>query len=156
MKLLLYILFLAFAPALTSFQSGMRLSSDIETEKYLNYLAAIENTSNFSYFTVIKVKNLQTGTVKEICTKGKFLLGAIHQELNLGYEEGDEKKAHEFAKSKKGRYFEFKNPDALENISFREYNPKLVSSLKTKYKLDELIATIQKEKEFTIRLPDNE
>jgi hypothetical protein len=82
LKLLLLII-----PLLLSF----RTNTDLDSEKYLNFIAAVKNISTFSYFTVIKVKDLNSGIVKEVCTKGNFVSGALHIELNIGYDNKREK-----------------------------------------------------------------
>lgn len=156
MKVLVSILALVLTLPLTSYQHKVDRSNDLETEKYLNFLAAVENSSTFSYFTVIKVKNLNTGETKEICTKGNFVAGAIHRELKLDYDKDGLNKAYEFAKSKKDRYFEFKNKEALDNISFFDYKTNLVAKIQTKYNFDKTIGIIKKDKEFSIRLSDDE
>lgn len=108
------------------------------------------NISTFSYFTVIKAKNLNTGEIKEICTKGNFVSGALHIELKKDYSPRGEKDVIEFMKKHKDRYFEFKDQKALENISFYEYNPTSIN------KIDQIVAAIKETKHFSYRLPDNE
>ena len=154
----------AFVSILTIFLTLLLLSSqhkvdktnDLENEKYLNFLAAIQNGSTFSYFTVIKVKNLNTGLTKEICTKGNFVSGALHLELKEGYDNKGEQKVLEFAKTKKDRYFEFKNKKALDNISFFDYKTSLVAKIQTQYNFDKAIEILNKDKDFSIRLSDDE
>lgn len=156
MKALVFILTLVLTLPFLSYQHNVSKDNDIETEKYLNFLAAVENTSTFNYFTVIKVKNLNTGETKEICTKGNFVAGAIHRELNLDYDKVGLSKASEFVKSKKDRYFEFKSKEALNNVSFFEYKTELVKKIQTKYNFDKTTDIIKKKKEFSIRLSDEE
>ena len=154
----------AFVSILTIFLTLLLLSSqhkvdktnDLENEKYLNFLAAIQNGSTFSYFTVIKVKNLNTGLTKEICTKGNFVSGALHLELKEGYDNKGEQKVLEFAKTKKDRYFEFKNKKALDNIPFFDYKTSLVAKIQTQYNFDKAIEILNKDKDFSIRLSDDE
>jgi len=141
---------------LLSYQYKVDKTNDLDNEKYLNFLAAVQNNSTFSYFTVIKVKNLNTGVTKEICTKGNFVSGALHLELNAGYDDKGEQKVLDFAKTKKDRYFEFKNKKALDNISFFDYKTKLVAKIQTEYNFDKAIEIIEKDKDFSIRLSDNE
>jgi hypothetical protein len=141
---------------LLSYQHKVDKAFDLENEKYLNFLAAVQNNSTFSYFTVIKVKNLNTGVTKEICTKGNFVSGALHMELKADYGEKGEKTVLAFAKSRKDRYFEFKNKKALDNISFFDYKTKLVDKIQTEYNIDKAIEIIKKDKNFSIRLSDDE
>ena len=151
MRRLLSILILVLTLSLVSY----RTEKDLDTEKYLNFLAAVQNNSTFNYFTVIKVKNLNTGLTKEICIKGNFVAGALHIELNADYDIKGQQKVFEFAKTKKDRYFEFKNKKALDNISFFDYNSKLVDKIQTEYNFDKAIEIIKKDKPFSIRLPDD-
>ena len=122
----------------------------------MNFLAAVQNRSTFNYFTVINVKNLNTGETKEMCTKGNFVSGALHLELNADYDENGERKVLEFVKSKPDRYFEFKNNEALDNISFFDYNTKLVDEIQGEYDFEEAIQIIKKDKDFSIELNDDE
>jgi hypothetical protein len=129
---------------------------DAESEKYLNFLTAIQNRSTFSYFTVITVKNLETGQIKEICTKGNFVSGALHIELGAGYDKNGQEQVLTFAKNNGSRYFEFRNRKALDNISFFEYKTKLVDKIQTKYFFDKVVKRIKENKEFSIRLSYDE
>ena len=135
---------------------GYRTDKDLDTEKYLNFLAAIGNSSTFNYFTVIKVKDLNSGVTKEICTKGNFVSGALHIELNADYENKGENKVLRFAKAKKDRYFELKNKKALENISFFDYDTNQLSKVQANYDFDKIASLIKKDKKFALRLSDNE
>lgn len=156
MRAFIFILILIVTLPLFSYRYTAGKTYDPDNEKYLNFLAAIQNNSTFSYFTVIKVKNLNSGVTKEICTKGNFIAGALHRELNVGYDTKGQQKVTDLAKSKKDRYFEFKNKEALDNISFFDYNTNLVDKIQTEYNFDKAIEIIKKDKKFSIRLPDNE
>ncbi len=156
MRVLIFIVTFILTLPFLSYQYKVEKTYDLENEKYLNFIAAIQNSSTFSYFTVITVKNLNTGVTKEICTKGKFVAGALHRELNAGYDTKGQQKVFDFAKSKKDRYFEFKNKEALENISFFDYKTKLVDEIQTKYNFGKTIEIIKKDKDFSVRLSDNE
>ncbi len=129
---------------------------DLDNEKYLNFLAAIENSSTFNYFTVIKVKDLNSGVTKEVCTKGNFVSGALHIELNADYDNKGERRVLNFAKNKKNRYFEFKNKKALDNISFFDYDTSKLSKIQDEYNFDKVIEIIKRDKKFALRLSDNE
>jgi hypothetical protein len=141
---------------LLSYQKKIDKANDLDNEKYLNFLAAVQNSSTFSYFTVIKVKDLNTGVIKDICTKGNFVAGAIHRELNLGYDTSGQRIAFDFAKSKKDRYFEFKNKKALDNISFSDYKTKLLDKISTEYNFDKVVEIIKNDKDFSISLSKDE
>lgn len=139
--------------ALTFTLTGYKAANDLETEKYLNFVAALKNGSSFSYFTVIKVKDLNTGVVKEICTKGKFVLGALLMESDPSM---GSQSVIDDAKSKKNRYFEFKNKKALENISFFDYKPELIAKVQKRYDINKAIEIIKSGKYFGIKLAHGE
>jgi hypothetical protein len=149
MRRFISILFFALTLSLVSY----RTDNDLETEKYLNFLAAVQNASTFNYFTVVTVKNLNTGETKEICTKGNFVSGALHTELKAGFDTASQRRVFEFAKARKNRYFEFRNKKALDNISFFDYNPKLVTAIQKEYNFDKVVELIKKDKEFGVMLP---
>lgn len=123
---------------------------------YRNYLKAINNQSTVQNFVVIKVKNLNTKETKEICTKGNFLLGAIHSELNKPYDSAGRKKVQVFAASKTDRYFEFKNPEALKNVSFFSYKEKSSDHPDINAKIQLIEKKLETEKVYSISLNDKE
>lgn len=151
-----FILALVLSIPLLSYQPKKVQSEDLANEKYLNYLAAVQNLSTFSYFTVIKVKNIKTDEVKEICTKGNFVAGALHIELGAGYDKAGRDMVLAFVKDKKERYFEFKNKKALNNISFFEYNEQLVDEVQARYSFEKVEEIIERDKEFSISLSKQE
>ena len=141
---------------MASYQYKVDITNDLDHEKYLNFLVAVQNNSTISYFTVIRVKNLNNGVIKEICTKGNFVSGALHIELKADYDKKGEQKILDFAKNKKDRYFEFRSKMALDNISFFDYKTKLIEKIQTKYNFGKAIEIIKKDKDFSIRLSDDE
>jgi hypothetical protein len=140
--------------SLSGFKDKGVCNIDEDDKRYSNFLYAVGNNSTFNYFTVIKVKNLNTGETKDICTSGKFVVCAIHVELQLDYDDFGEKKAYEYARSKRDRYFGFRNSEALENIGYFEYEPKLIANIQEKYDLNNAIEKIEKDKAFKIELSD--
>jgi hypothetical protein len=134
---------------------GFRVDN-IEHEKYLNFIKAVENESTFSLFTVIKVRNLNTGVTKEICTKGSFIVGALHHELHANYSQLGIRKVMTFIRNKKDRYFELKDKAALKNISFGEYQTALVEKVQHKYDFNKLIEKIKLEKKLSVRLNNDD
>ncbi len=97
MRAFIYIVTFILTLPLLSYQHKVDKRHDLEDEKYLNFLAAVQNSSTFSYFTVIIVKNLNTGLTKEICTKGNFVAGALHRELNAGYDTKGQQQVFDFS-----------------------------------------------------------
>ena len=128
---------------------------NIENEKYLNFLAAINNGSTIGYFTVVKIKNLKTGKVKEICEKGAFVMGALHMEINADYDRDGEQKVLNYIKGK-DRFFELKNDEALFNVGFNTYSEKLLDTISEKYNFKEIEREIRKNGQYKIDLPDGE
>jgi hypothetical protein len=128
----------------------------LEEVKYRHFVMALENFSTFNYFTVVTIKDLRSNKVKEICTKGNFLSGAVHRELGAGYDSSGQIKALTWAMSKKDRHLEFRNPKALDNISFFDYDPQLVQVVQKKYNFKAIESQIKTTKHFSIRLDDKE
>ncbi|HEV8506056.1 MAG TPA: hypothetical protein VGQ53_11670 [Chitinophagaceae bacterium] len=129
---------------------AFRTPEELEVKKYKNYVAAIQNGSTFRYFTVISVKDKKTGVLKDICTKGNFLAGALHIELNCDYSEKGDRQVLEYAKARKDRYFEFSNPKALANISFSDYDSVLLIKVKQLYNFRDIEAEIKSSKKFEL------
>lgn len=128
----------------------------LEEVKYRHFVKSLENFSTFNYFTVVTVRDLRSNKVKEICTKGNFLSGAVHCELGVGYDLSGQKKALTWAMSKKDRHFEFKNPKALENISFFDYDTVMVRVIQKRYNFVAIADQIKATKHFSIKLDDKE
>jgi hypothetical protein len=127
----------------------------LEEEKYLNYLTAINNhIVGFQYYTVIKVKNLNTGEVREYCTLGNFLCGALHMEYQLDYDLAGMRKGDSIATAHKDRYFEFRNDSAISNISAWKYSMTELAQLEQQVNFDSLAKEIKKSGEWM--LPSND
>ena len=103
-----------------------------ESVKYNMYKKAINHFSTAPYYVVIKVKNLQTGELKEVCTEAPFIGGAI-------YRENCENKANYKNNLKnRERYFEFNCDSALLNIGFDLYTPEELVDLHNELNFDSL------------------
>ncbi|MHB0756968.1 hypothetical protein [Polaribacter sp. M15] len=127
-----------------------------DEELYPNYVKAIKNESTFQNFLVVKVKNLNNGEIREYCTKGNFLKGALHRELNLGYSKDGIIKVYETAIENKERYFEFKNDSAIWNISaFDKYSMKELSEFENQIGIDSLIYRIENGKDWGITISND-
>ncbi|KFF06675.1 hypothetical protein [Flavobacterium reichenbachii] len=126
-------------------------------EKYLNYLASIENEgSTFQFFLVINIKNLNTGESREICTDANGLLGALHREYGLDYEDYNVAKIISIAKNNKTRHFEFRNPDALKNLGIEFYSPEDLLKVEKSIDFNILANQILKTKNWKKNLDNNE
>lgn len=124
-------------------------SQNNEKLLFNNFLYAMKQSSTLDFFIVIKVKNLNTNEIKEICTQENFLKGAIHKELNIDYTKEGQRKVYEYLKNKNKRYFEFRNKEALENISFDKYDNSALIDFEENYDLEKIILTIRDKKQIT-------
>lgn len=79
------------------------------------------NSSTAPNYIVFKAKNLNTGLIKEICCEAPFLSGAIHREFEIQYDSIGTNKVDSIILENKLRIYDFKNKDALNNISFNDY-----------------------------------
>jgi len=86
-----------------------------ETQKFKMFCAAFENQSTAPNYVVVKVKNLNTGEVKEICTEAPFVKGAIYRQTGKF---SFQTNCNDYP----NRYFEFSADSALWNISFDLYS----------------------------------
>lgn len=122
---------------------GEKFSSTLDSIKYVNYVHAIENGSTFQYFTVVKIKNLNTNEIREICVKGNFLSGALHREYKLGYEKNDFIKVQNLLLANKERYFEFKDTSALNNLGLDKYSMNDLQNFESKNNSDSIVNSIK-------------
>lgn len=118
-------------------------NSSKDSIRYANYVNAIENGSTFQYFTVIKVKDVNTGKVREICTKGNFLWGALHTEYDSSYSVNGLKKIQKLLFENKQRYFEFKNAIALNNLGVNKYSVEDLKKFEKENNVDSISKSIK-------------
>ncbi|MDP4220164.1 MAG: hypothetical protein Q8916_10565 [Bacteroidota bacterium] len=116
-------------------------------EIYRNYVAAINKHGTFSYYLVVKIKNLNTLEKREICTKGNFLIGALQREGNIPF--GSIKKT---AIENKERYFEFREESALNNLGVGDYSMKDLAQLEQQINFDSLARSIRKSKTWELAI----
>lgn len=130
--------------------------ADVEREQYLNYAASLTNSSNFDLFTVIKVKDLNSGAIKELCTKGNFILGALDLEYAANAKNDGSGKVLSRAIANRRRYFEFRSKKALENINFYTYKPDELRRIERRYDFRKVISNIKATKAFSASLSREE
>jgi hypothetical protein len=125
----------------------------LDTIIYNNYCKAIDNEGTFQFFLVAKIKNLNNGQIREICTKGNFLKGALHREYNLGYDSIGTSKVYQMAVDNHKRYFELKNDSAIWNISgVWPYTMDDLSKLEKQVNFDSLVIQIKKNKKWSLEI----
>jgi hypothetical protein len=97
-----------------------RLFAQDSTLVQKTYLKVIKTgISTAPDFIVVKIKDLNTGESKEICTTANFFFGALSKEQIPGFN----KSYMEYLLSKSAdRTFELKKSDALKNIGFFNYH----------------------------------
>ena len=99
----------------TETQTNIKLTDTIsEIQKFKMFCAALKNHSTAPNYVVVKVKNLNTGEIKEICTEAPFVEGAISRQIGKFSFPTD-------CNDYPNRYFEFSADSALWNISFDLY-----------------------------------
>jgi hypothetical protein len=86
-----------------------------------NFLIAYQNNSTAPSYIVFKVKDLNSGLIKEICCEAPFLSGAIHREKSIDYDSKGTEYVDSLILSNKYHFFEFKSKEALENVNFFNY-----------------------------------
>lgn len=116
-------------------ENSNTFNSSLDSIRYVNYLNAIENRSTFQYFTVIKIKDLNNGNTREICTKGNFILGALNYEHSS--------KTHKSLLKNKERYFQFKDTVALNNLGVNNYSIEDLKKFEKENNIDSLAKTIK-------------
>ena len=122
----------------TEAQTSIKTTDTIsETQKFKMFCAALGNYSTAPNYVVVKVKNINTGEVKEICTEAPFVSGAIYRQTGKFSFQTD-------CNDYPNRYFEFSADSALWNISFDLYT---ISELEKYAKTINVEKIVQKIKE---------
>ncbi|PWJ33500.1 hypothetical protein [Sediminitomix flava] len=140
--------FLTFLIVFSIFQASDEKKNEL-------FSIAVQSESTFSYFVVCKIRDLNTGNVKEICTTADFLKGAIHREFNLDYSDKSLSESRKLL-LESNRFFEFKNVDALLNVRFYDYPTDKLDSVSMLYDLSNLSTEILKQDEWNVRTSSDE
>jgi len=126
MKILISILIIFIA---------LTANADIaDSTKAKMFCTAIRNGSTAPNYVVVKVKNLKTGEIKEICTEAPFLRGAMRIQ--------NKNSAIDCIKFK-DRYFEFSKKKALKNIGYDLYSMSDLEKYKQTINLDSLVEQVE-------------
>ena len=86
----------------------------------------------------------------------EFCWWRITHRAEKKYSRLDDAEVFDFVKKHKDRYFVFKDRRALDNISFNQYDPKLLSKIEKMYNIEGIVRTIKNTKHFTCSLPYKE
>ena len=141
--LLISILFLSF-----TFQD----SSD--DALYTNYCRAVKNNTVEQYHLVIKVKDLRTNEVREVCTLGRILSEVIHVDKNLNYSKKDIEKGEKIMLKNRKRYFKFASDSAIYNLGLHKYSIKEFKSLENRVNFDSLASLINSKGKWQMNLEE--
>lgn len=123
------------ALAVSSFNLSNDVGDDVKYKMFCCACAKIESTSQD--YIVLKVKNMNTGEVKDICTTPNLLSGALWREtgkMSVGLN------CKEYPK----RYFEFSKDNALWNIGFNDYSLEKLNTLRKHLNTDSIVKKVKK------------
>jgi len=126
--------------------SDDKFNSPLDSLHYKNYVNAVQNNSTFQYFVVIKIKNMNSGEIREICTQGNFLRGALYREYKLSYTKESESRIEKLLLDNKSRYFQFKDTSAINNLGVKAYSIKDLELFEKKNNVDSIEVEIKKKK----------
>lgn len=130
------VLLLILSLLLTSFKETGQVSDAIK--KKMRHAAFATRRSLYRHFVVVKVKNKNTGELKEICVTPNYIAGALYAEdglFHFGLEQ----------EYKKG-YFEFSKDSALMNLGFYEYSSVALDSFRNAINVDSIVSEIRAKK----------
>jgi len=88
------------------------------------FRAALENNSTSPSFILITIRDARDGSARTGCTLAPFLLGAIHKENALPYNEEGQNAALRIAASARDHFFTFRRLKALANIALNDDTPR--------------------------------
>ena len=84
---------------------------------YVRSLTEASKGSMSPLFALITLQNRKTGSSRRVCIAATFLLGAIHREHAVAYDDAGGRKAMEIAIAQRtSRVFEFTRPNAIRNV----------------------------------------
>jgi hypothetical protein len=119
---ILCLLTLLFAPVIAMAQSGY--TDDI-------YRRGLDNESTAPLFVLVTLVDPRSGAERTACVEAPFLLGAIHIEYGLPYDEAGSAKAMAIALTQPARRFSFKSGKARANLNVA-YSAELEDSMRRK------------------------
>jgi hypothetical protein len=97
------------------------------------YRRGLANQSTAPLFVLVTLADFKTGSERVACVDAPFLLGAIHIEYHLPYDEAGTSKAIAIAADQPGRRFSFKSAKARANVQV-VYSTELEDSVREKLK----------------------
>lgn len=142
---LLAFLLLSFNNA-TAQTKSPKFSKDTIAARQKRFFKALAEGegSTFNHYVVVKIKNLNDSTVKEICNTDKWVFEALRID---GYN-------FDMIKNSKTRYFALKSEDALRMIGYWDYNSVGLAWTKLEYNIDGIIDKAIANKSWRVRMSD--
>jgi hypothetical protein len=92
------------------------------------YRRALDNQSTSPSFVLVTLRD-NADTRRLVCIPASFVLGAIHTEYHLDYDENGQRKALAMAIAQPDRVFFFSNPKARSNVEPR-YSPEVLAEVR--------------------------
>jgi hypothetical protein len=90
------------------------------------YRRALENESTAPSYVLVSLRNDEAELARLVCIPAPFLLGAIHAEYHLGYDDSGSRQALAKALEQPGRVFSFTDARARDNVQPR-YSAEVLS-----------------------------
>lgn len=151
MKYMLRISLIVFSLSLCSFGG-----TDYSAQIFGNFTAALYNKTNFQYYLVVRVHDLNKDEVREFCTLGVFFRQALHMEWKLDHDRLSEDLVLAKAHLNNPRLFEFKNPEALSYLNMKLYSIDELNELSKAIDFKTLAKEIRTAKIWRKEFGDNE
>jgi hypothetical protein len=133
---------------------GDKQLDSLDAIKYNNYLKAVRNEDTFQYFVVVTIKNRKTKEVREICTPGCLLVGALHIEYSVGYDSTENAKIENILSKNKTLYFEIEKDSALNNLGINNYSIGELETFEKTHNIDSLAKVLRSEK-WSMQMPND-
>ena|SRR5215471_1127945 len=96
------------------------------------YREAILKESTAPLYVLFTLGDAKTGSKRVVCTTANFLLGAIHVEYHLDYDDTGLKRGYAIALRQPGHCFSFANRKALENIAGGD-TPEMIAKIRQQF-----------------------
>lgn len=95
------------------------------------YRRGLANESTAPLFVLVTLVDTKSGSERVACVDAQFLLGAIHIEHRLSYDDAGSSKAMTIALNQSGRRFSFKSAKARANVQ-PTYGAEIADSMRKK------------------------
>ncbi len=90
---------------------------------------AVAHSTTAPYYVLLSIRDGRDGSTRMVCTDAPFLLGALHREHALGWDEAGRREALTLALASEDFTFTLSKPDALANVS-AHYSPEVLAEVR--------------------------